>query len=75
MPSQGFSRRLSSAWIAWRMNSARPYVPTSASIRASASDDIRIGVGFMLSGLRPIGRGVTSAAVAGKKTIPFSLDG
>jgi hypothetical protein len=56
------------------MKAARPYVPTSASIRASASEDSRTGVGFMLSGFLPIRRGVAGVSASSKKTIPFSVD-
>lgn len=58
-----------------RMNLARPYFPTRSSIAASMSAAIRIGVGFMSRGGRPIGRGIAAGVVAGKKTIPFSFDG
>lgn len=68
-----FPRRCSSASTAARMNPARPYVPTSASIRSSMSGGNRTGVGFPI-GFRPIGRAVAAGCSAGKKTIPFSVD-
>ncbi|WP_447724670.1 hypothetical protein [Sphingomonas koreensis] len=66
--------RCSFSLIASRMNFARPYVPTRPSIFASVSGAIRTGVGFILSGGRPIGREIAGSGAAGKKTIPFSID-
>lgn len=74
MGSYGFSRRCSSASIASRMNLARPYVPTSASMRSTISGASRIGVGFMFNGGLPMRRPVAAVSASCKKTIPFSVD-
>lgn len=66
--------RSSFSAMASRINLARPYVPTSASMPPSISGGKRTGVGFPI-GFRPIGRGVARCDPAGKKTIPFSVDG
>jgi len=72
---QGFSRRASSASTASRMNCGRPYVPASASIRATVSGGKRTGTIFMLRGGRPIRRGISEAGSCFKKTMLFSVDG
>lgn len=67
-------RRSSTRSTASRMNAARPYFPTNASTRSITSGGNRTGMTFMLSGGRPMRRGLAAASVAGKKTIPFSVD-
>jgi len=55
------------------MNLARPYVPTMASICASASGERRTGTRVRLSGGLPIGFDLAADSASIKKTAPFSL--
>lgn len=64
--AMGFSRRANSASTASRMNCARPYLPTTASIRARASGDRRTGVALLPSGGRPMRAAVVDTDKSGK---------
>lgn len=66
-------RRSSSRSTASRMNCARPYVLTSASIRAITSGARRTGTRVRFSGGRPMRRPISGSGVTFNKTAPFSV--